>query len=339
MKNQAIILMAMLILTLILYFVPCLCKTNNIHVGIFYYVWYDEGLGNRHWNSSELTTVIDKPLLGFYNSQDTYIIQKHLEWFEQLQIDFLIISWWGPKSYEDNATKLLFQQIANSDYKPELAIMIEPFNETGTYNYTEIYNYIYNEYVAAYPQIYMKLYGKPLLCLYNAENLTKNGKMPLDNRFEIRIVGHESYANWLFYGSYEMKSWENELVMDGQISVMPRYDDTHFRSPGAQKDPTYKEGYYDQQWSKVLKLAREGKVNYVTIATWNEYHERTQIEPCWDKTSYKKNDPFYIFKKTKDYIKQLKGTIPQPIQPEIIAAIAVAAAGTTALLKLVSRRS
>jgi len=87
---KAEILMLTLVLASFFYFIiPCFCSTSSIYVGIYYYVWYDSGLGNRHWNSSQVTIVIDKPLYGFYNSQDTYIIRKHLEWFKELQIDFL----------------------------------------------------------------------------------------------------------------------------------------------------------------------------------------------------------------------------------------------------------
>jgi len=328
---KAQILLALITLSLFSYFIPCFCSADSIRVGVFYYVWYE---GSKHSN------VVDEPIIGWENywSNSSKTINWHLKWFKELDIDFVIISWWGPNNFIDNATKTVFKTFKEQSAQIQIAIMIEPFNESGTYNYTELYNYIYETYVSSYPEIYMRLYGRPLLCLYNGQNLTKDGKIPSDNRFEIRIVGHEAYANWLYSRSYEMKSWENELAMDGQISVMPRYDDTHFRSPGAQKDPTYKEGYYDEQWSKVLKLAREGKVNYVTIASWNEFAERTQIEPCWDETSYKKNDPFYIFNKTKDYIKQLKGTMPQPIRPEVIAAIAVATAGMSGLLRVVVRR-
>ncbi|RLC80617.1 MAG: hypothetical protein DRI61_05370 [Chloroflexi bacterium] len=302
---------------------------NEVKVGVYYYPWYTGNWEQDHPNC------IDTPVLGHYNSQDVTVIRKHLEWLQDLDVDFLIVSWWGPNSFTDNTTKTLFSTANAEETSIEITIMIEPFNSSsGIYNFTLLYDYIYSTYVSQYDNLYMKLYGRPLICFYNDNvNMTKNGKIPLDDRFEVRIIGHEPYANWLYSRNYQMTSWENELAMDGQISVMPRYDDTHFRSPGAQKDPTYSQGYYDQQWNKALNLARQGKVHYVTIATWNEFAERTQIEPCIDKTSYKKNEPYFIYEKTKQYIARIKSPTPQ-VPTEMVAVFGTLAIALTATLKI-----
>jgi len=307
---------------------------SEIKVGVYYYPWYTGKWEIDHANC------IDTPVLGYYNSQDVDVIRKHLQWLEDLDVDFLIVSWWGPNSFTDNATKILFQEVANSKYQPELAILVEPFDpySNGTYNFTMIYNYVYDTYVSRYPNLYMKLYGYPLICFYNDAAMTPNGDIPLDDRFEVRIIGNEPYAHWLYSRNYGMTSWSNELAMDGQISVMPRYDDTHFRDPGAQKDPTYSEGYYDEQWSNALNLARQGEVKIVTIATWNEFAERTQIEPCIDKTSHKKNEPYYIYDKTKQYIARIKSPAPQ-FPTETVAVLGALTLALTAALKILKTAS
>ena len=103
-------------------------------------------------------------------------------------------------------------------------------------------------------------------------------------------------------------------------------------------DQNLTEGIYDKQWNKVLNLARQGKVRIVTITSWNEYAERTQIEPSWDKTSsLQKNDPFYLYNKTQNYIKQLRNIISGIMPPEAFALtiIVVAIGAVLALLLLI----
>ena len=318
--------------------------SSDIRVGAYYYVWY---IGKKNEN------ITDSPIIGWENywSNDSNLIKKHLTWFEQLDLDFIIISWWwnpgvGPKQFEDNATKAVFETVKNESSNLEIAIMVESENQTATFNYTRIYNYIYDNYVSKYPENYMKLYGKPLLCFYNGETLTKNGNIPLDDRFEIRIVGHQYYVHWIYNSFPGWHREEQELCMDGEINVMPRFDKRTF-GENRTVDISLTEGFYDQQWQTVLNYAKKGQVKIVTITSWNEYAERTQIEPAFDNATVSPNspqttNPFYLYNKTRDYIKQLRNTIPETIPPEIliiIIIIIIIIAAASALAKLIASRT
>jgi len=269
-------------------------QDDDIEIGLYYYVWYDEGYGNRHWNStplgentsSLLWNVVDTPILGFYNSQNTTVIKQHLEWFKELGIDFLIISWWGMNSYEDNSTKTIFSIVEQDDYLIEIAIMVEAFNWSGVYNFKTIYDYIYNTYVTPYESIYMQLDDLPLVCFFNDRNMTgteaQRDAIYSDGRFTSRIVGHNDYVDWWFGIPCSV---DNSTVpplspKDGMICVEPRYDDQFLgREKNSTFDEDLTEDLYDKQWNKAITLANESKVKYVTIYSWNEYHERSQIEP------------------------------------------------------------
>jgi hypothetical protein len=280
-------------------------EAKDIKVGAYYYLWYTGNWTRDHHNC------VDTPVLGPYNSSEPSLIQKHLDWFEELRIDFLIVSWWGINSLTNNNTKILFSEV-EVDPVVELAIMVEPFNESygqSGYNFTEMYDYIYDNYASS--NVYMNLNDRPLLCIFNAENLTKNGMVPLDERFEIRLVGSKfnKYNNW----EYEVPcisdteppdvvDYANQhLCVDGEIMVCPRY-----HAHGWERDLTLAEGLYDKQWGRAINLAREGKVNIVMIISWNEFPERTFTEPAVDSTSYSE-DPYLLFKKTREYINILKG--------------------------------
>jgi hypothetical protein len=105
-------------------------------VGIFYYVWYNPSW-KFSWNTSK---IVDQPILGFYNSSDSAIISTHLQWFEELGVDFVVISWWGFYDdygrFNDEAAKQVLSIAQESGSSVKFALIVEPYNQTGTsYNY------------------------------------------------------------------------------------------------------------------------------------------------------------------------------------------------------------
>lgn len=302
--------------------VPVKCD-SQVSVGAYYYVWYDEGLGNRHWNSTapypEAWNVVDTPLLGYYSSQNTTVIKQQLDWMKDLGLDFIIISWWGPNSYEDNATKIVFSTLNQTGYPIQAAIMVEPYDPANAYNFEAIYKYIYDNYVSPYANIYMTFDSEPLVCFHNDEKMTGTESRRTDiyysdTRFTTRIVGYNSYVDW-WYG---MPSNTNNSMAplpsqkDNMFCVEPRYDNFYINgTPTARYDTDYTDGLYDNEWNVTIQLSAENKVNYVTICSWNQYHERTQIEPHTTDGKY----ALSIFSKTKSYIDQIKTPQQQGSNP------------------------
>jgi hypothetical protein len=236
---------------------------------------------------------------------------------KDIGLDFLIISWWGENSYEDNSTKIIFDVVEEyaSDWM-ELAIMVEGFNEShgpDAYDFSVIYDYLLNTYIEPYSDIYMRLNNKPLVCWYNFKNMTavqpeNRDAIRSDARFEARIVGHSNYVDWWFGVPCSVDNNTKPTIhKDNNICIEPRYDDQYLgKDKNYTFDATHEQGLYDTEWNEVFKYAREGDVSLVTIYSWNEFHERSQIEPCYDATS-NYADPYYLFNATKTYIIELKG--------------------------------
>jgi hypothetical protein len=63
---------------------------------------------------------------------------------------------------------------------------------------------------------------------------------------------------------------------------------------------------YAEQWSQAFNYSRQNAIDYVTITTWNEFPERTAIEPHFDATA-SSHDPYFLYNATRNYIAQLKG--------------------------------
>jgi hypothetical protein len=284
-------------------------------VGVFYYPWFGEGLGSTHWNQSSdaATTVVDEPLLGWYDSANATVINQHFAWFEELQVDFAICSWWGPNSHEDNNTKTIFSTIdALGDYTTKLAIMIEPFNDTnffngtGEYDYSHMYNYVWNNFANKYPHLYEKRENKPVLFMYNGDNLTDQGKnWKSDARFSYLVVGMAPYTDIVFHHLTDV--YNGSIPHGRSYSIAPRYDDSILNRFWSNHtiDFDYSENRYIGQWDEVLNWAKNGKLEYVMLCTWNDYSERTQIEPHHDRDAFT-SDPYYLFNITKEYVSKLK---------------------------------
>ena len=268
---------------------PSSCSASKAKVGLFYYVWYEGGLGNGHWNSSQGWTVVDTPLLGFYNSSDPSLIRQHLKWFEELGVDFLIISWWGSNTlqgyeFADTTTRLVFDLINETNSPIKITLMVEDFNQSGTYDFTAIYDYIYDSYATRYVNEFFDLNGKPLVCWWNSDMTnTSESRQRIgnDSRFAARIIGHHDYVDWYAWRPCSVDEEDYPITLpklskDGFTCIEPRYDDSHI-GRSSTFDDDYSEGVYDRQWTWALKQG--SNLSIIAIYSWNEYHERSQIEP------------------------------------------------------------
>lgn len=63
-------------------------------VGAIYYPKYDHGRRRKRCN--------DAPLLGEYDPENDVVISKHIDWASGHGVDFFLVSWRGPGSYEDS---------------------------------------------------------------------------------------------------------------------------------------------------------------------------------------------------------------------------------------------
>jgi len=98
-------------------------------VWAFYYPWYhvDE------WYRTTRPIIIDRPLIGPYDSSNPAVIEKHIQMAKSAGIDGFIVSWWGKGEYTDlnlptildiagrNAFKvsIYFESLLNSNPRPK----------------------------------------------------------------------------------------------------------------------------------------------------------------------------------------------------------------------------
>jgi len=296
--------LALAFTALILLVLTPVYATRSKLVGVYFYPWYFISEG-RHWDN----TVRDTPVIGYYDSNDPDTIRWQLKLIRDAGIDFIVFSWWGPNSYEDNTAKIIVKYLR--EYGLKFAIMIEPYlgNDPSMYDkafWENTLSYLKTNYIEPYSNIYMHLNGKPLVMAYNPIGMRYNPK-PDFPEYTIRITGNDidnaRYQDWDYWPDYiDPYNVNLRVRINGYVSIIPRYDDTHFRTPGKCLDQNYTILLYQKEWEWILK--NRDKVSIVMITSWNEYHERTMIEPHIDATA--NVHPFYIYELTAKYIKMLK---------------------------------
>ncbi|MEM2170348.1 MAG: hypothetical protein QXU03_01100 [Desulfurococcaceae archaeon] len=280
---------------------------RSVTVGVYFYVWYSSD--SRHWNDSPVTPVTETPVIGFYDSRDEHVVGWQLKLLKNAGVDFIVISWWGPGSFEDEAAKIVIKHLR--DYGLKFTIFVEPYlgNEPALYNrsfWENTTRYIRVNYIEPYGDLYFHLHGKPLILAFNPIGLLYRPDVDFPE-FTIRIVGNDidnaKYQDWDYWPDYLLHSDSVELRVrrDNVVSIIPRYCDTHFRTPGVCLDPDLSQGLYRKQWEWILRNA--DKVSIVMITSWNEYHERTQIEPSFSNET---RDPWLLYDTAKEYIALLR---------------------------------
>ncbi len=306
----------------------------GVPVGSFLYLWYGSPYGSDKlsgWNSSSFPgggAVVDKPVIGYYSSDNDSTFSWQIQEMQSAGLTFSIVSWWGPYSAGEsgsinNATHDLFRYLQTSDSKFKVAIMVDAYLPPGEQNssaYHFIYNYIYSEFVIPYRQYYFDWEGKPLLLFFNPMYPTF-----LNSSFTVRTIGNRpNLVNWSFWDAPEqffssqlpvgVNATNDEgnpvISSDGEVTVIPRIDSFYnylfgYQSGYLRFDSSLTQGLYQSQWNYIL--SKSSDVKLVILYSWNEYHERTEIEPHYDYSNSSLS-PYYLLNLTSYYVHKLEGS-------------------------------
>lgn len=280
------------------------------------------------------------PELGPYSSKDPLIVKKHMKMIADSNIGVLSLSWYppgqadehGPQS--DRIVPALLEEALTFGLK--ICLHIEPYEGRNVTNLRKHLHYVLETY-GSHPAYYKISRGSrslPLFYIYDSYRittsewqrlLTVNGDLSVRNtmldamfigllveykhRFDIKKAGFDGFytyfaSNGFSYGS-SWKNWKslasyafkNSLIFIP--SVGPGYMDTRVRAwNGKNTQPRRNGVYYETAW----RMALSSPAKLVSVTSFNEWHEGTQIEPaipmkCGNYTyeSYSPRDPrFYL---------------------------------------------
>lgn len=271
---------------------------------LFYYPWYGTPETNgswRHWEQGGHTPPDDigadlYPKLGPYDSGDAAgAVEQHMKWIEQSGAGVIVYSWWGQGGYEDELAPVVLDAAARHGIK--VAWHIEPYGDRTAASVVDDITYLNDKYGDS-PAYYRDAAHGNRPAFYIFESLKIQDWSALDAVSDSAIVlaqttdttkvahfgGIYTYdgiagataPGWKQAGEY---AEANNMVW--APSVAPGYIDD--RAVPGNTTPTLgrQDGAsYDLEWSNALDPAIGGSPSWVSVTSFNEWHEGSSIEPA-----------------------------------------------------------
>jgi hypothetical protein len=299
---------------------PVTGSDPSYQVAAFYYPWYRnqdvDGYWD-HWDETNFQPPLDissdyYPLLGAYSVADPAVLGQHFAWLREAGIGVIISSWWGQGSREDQVLPLLLD-IAEY-YGVKVAFHIEPYPGRTSERLVEDVKYLYDQY-GNHPAFFRTqkqsrwspdARSKGLFFIWaitvrdhnSPEVVAGYWQAAVDEIHDLPsgglVIANTTASEWVdgghFDGLYNYAtlsldenrgfSWARSLPPDAWFvpSVLPGFS---ARRIGYSADiylPRDNGATYAGQWQAALDTAIEPAM--VTITSFNEWHEGSQIEPA-----------------------------------------------------------
>lgn len=279
----------------------------------FYYTWYGvpQVSGDwYHWDEGghfpnkvnedgypDFGTT-NHPSYGPYDSNDPYVIRRHLEWCNEAHIDALIATWWGQGLYHDKALNVVLKEASESPVK--ITIYYETIPRNSMDGVIDDFRYIISNY-GNHPGFFI-VDGKPVIFVYGramgqlkydqwatvlekiraeypALFIADTTSSDLINLFD---GGHVYNPVGLVIQQVDMASFYRELVEKCRsnekiacTTVIPGYDDSNIGRKNILVANRRGGELYKSLWSK----AEASDPDWMLITSFNEWHEGSEIEP------------------------------------------------------------
>ena len=278
---------------------PAFAQAGVPKSAIFFYPWYSnlrvDG-AYAHWTQNGHTPPLDVasqfyPLRGAYSSGDPSLLRTQMQEIASTGVDEVVSSWWGPGSREDRRLPAVLRAAKRS--KLRVGIQLEPYPDRSPAS------------VAA-DVVYLRSLGIRDVYIYRSEDFAAEEWWPVTRQpngmrlfAQTGRVGFAARAGFAGFYTYDI------LVYDGAKfdrmcaqaralgilcapSVGPGYEAAAATGDKRVK-PRYNGGTYDTMW----RAANDAGADLVTITSYNEWSEGTQIEPAGHGGRYESYDGAY----------------------------------------------
>lgn len=288
------------------------------------------------------------PELGLYSSNCRKDVAAQMRQLRDAGVGVVATSWWGKGHFTDKAVPLLLD--VADEHGIKVNFHLEPFQgrkgvKAGPYK--DVMAYIIDKY-GRHPAFYRdeKRGNKPMFYVYDsylvapkdwATVLSSDGGNTIrGTACDAVVIGlyvkqHDDAAilaghfdgfytyfatDRFTYGS-TIANWRTLADFAGKHklifipSVGPGYDDTRIRPWNTANQRDRENGaYYDRMWQAALDADTE----FVSITSFNEWHEGTQIEPAVPKKipgytylDCRPRPPDYYLTRTLHWVRVMKG--------------------------------
>lgn len=255
-------------------------------VSIFYYPWYSTPIRDgawAHWYTERegqppILSTRFYPRRGLYSSSNAKVVDAHMREIAAMGVDTVVVSWWGVGSSED--ARLALVTAAAHRHGLEIAVHLEPYPGRTPASASE-------------DIALLREAGVTEFYVYDADREpASEWAEALEGLGDVRLFGHTTFVGHAkaagFDGlyTYDVGTWSGSTFRrlcsqahDAGLlcapSVGPGYDArlatdhtlVRSRDNGAR---------YDRMWRAALRAGAD----VVSITSYNEWQEGTQIEPA-----------------------------------------------------------
>lgn len=271
--------------------------------------------GRRHSGGEDIGANY-YPSLGCYSSHDATTIARHMSWLNQAGVGTISLTWWGTNTFTDQSVPLILDQAHK--HHIEVNFHIEPFPGRTASTTRDAICYIMDKY-GQHPAFQrVPTHGnRPLFYIYDsylekasnwARILSPNTPTTIRNTpYDSVVIGlwvKESDGQSLVEGHFDgfytyfasdgftygssTRNWPVLAKFAQEHSMLfipsagPGYIDTRIRPWNQSTTRDREKGtYYDRMFQAAITC----RPSMISITSFNEWHEGTQIEPASPKQS------------------------------------------------------
>jgi len=255
-------------------------------VAIFYYPWYGTERADGHWqhwqqNGNRPPAHIASgwfPARGPYSSSDVSVVRSQMKEIAAMGVQTVIVSWWGARSEE--AVRLPMVTRLAWEAGLDVALHVEPFGgrtpagleaDINAFKATGITDfYVYDSTLTAdadWAALNERLSGVRLFANTGLPGKARAGGF--DGFYTYDVLLHDGSSFPRICAS------ARRLGLVCAPSVGPGFDAVRATGDARVRDRAQGRAY-DRMWHGALRA----DADVVTITSYNEWHEGTQIEPA-----------------------------------------------------------
>ncbi len=269
--------------------VPCAAAGT---VAIFYYPWYGTAAqdgGWVHWNQNHHRPPADLyssyyPLGGPYSSASRTVVDAQMGEIAAAGVDEVIVSWWGRGSVEDR--RLPMVSAVARRHGLAVAVHLEPYPGRSLSSLEGDLGYLASLHVrdvfVYHPRDFPTTGWAELLPQFPQLRVF-SGDEDVSFAVQGRFAGFYTY-DFVDYGAAKFIRLCAEARHAHILcapSVGPGYDGIRAGEP-----PVYKPRRDGVTYDNLWRAALAANPDFVTITSFNEWGEGTQIEPAADRPGY-----------------------------------------------------
>ena len=272
---------------------------SQVRTAIFFYPWYSNPTHDgayAHWQQGDHRPPFDVasdyfPARGAYSSGDPRILAAQMEDIARAGVDEVVSSWWGPGSEEDLRLPAVLHAASRRGLR--VAVHLEPY--TGrtldtiasdlqrfrSLGVRDVYVYRAEDFAASqWRSLHLRQTGLRIFAQTNHVGFAARAGFSGFYTYDILLYGGDKFQR--------LCAQAHEAGILCAPSVGPGYD-----AQLVTGDPRVKlrldGATYDSMWRAALRA----HADLVTVTSYNEWSEGTQIEPAGHGGRYTTYDGAY----------------------------------------------